>query len=68
MGGITLPYMEGGMENLRPSPCSHEREGVNPAGRLPEAVEPWPVTTRELAVESDAERSRRKRIPDHIGI
>jgi hypothetical protein len=32
MGGITLPYMERGKENLRPCPCSRELEGINRAG------------------------------------
>jgi len=39
MGGITLPYMERGKENLRPSPRIHdEREGANFVGRRLGAV------------------------------
>ena len=33
MGEITLPYMEGVKENLRPSPCIYEREGANLGGK-----------------------------------
>jgi len=60
--------MEGRKENLRAHPCTHERDGVDPAGRLLNAVEPSPLAAQEARARLEVEGCRRKGIPDRLGI
>lgn len=55
-------------EGRKISSCTHEREGKDPAGRLrkPSNLGCWPLENPRVGL--DAERSRRERIPDRLGI
>jgi len=63
MGGITLPYMEGGSEILRPSP-SPSSVKVNPAGNHRKSS----GHGQGQAVWSGVERGRGERISEGLGI
>jgi hypothetical protein len=61
MGGISLPYMEGGKENLRRpflSPCTYEREDINPVAGCLRIQERGRVS----------KEAGGKTIPDRVGI